>query len=164
MGKRQTAKSPVPERPGPTSQEAPSEETAPSSGRSPFPILPARPRRILVVDDNIDAADSLAILLRPDAHDVVTAHSGPAALEVAAARQPDVIVLDIGLPGMDGYELARRLREERDADHFLLVTLTGYGQDDYRRLGKLTGFDHYLTKPADMETLRQLNVRHAPMA
>ncbi len=106
-------------------------------------------RRILVVDDNIDAAESLALLLRAAGHVVRTAPSGPAAMDEAATFRPEAVVLDIGLPGMDGYEVARRLRGTPQGGAALLVALTGYGQDTDRHRSQEAGFDHHLTKPAD---------------
>src|SRR6185503_16114768 len=89
-------------------------------------------RRILVVDDNRDASDTLAMLLRAMNHDVRVAHDGPSAIENASDFQPQVVLLDIGLPGMDGFEVARRLRGEFQPDAGL-VAISGYGQDEDRR-------------------------------
>jgi signal transduction histidine kinase len=109
--------------------------------------------RILVVDDNVDAGESLGQLLQFSGHQVVVAHSGPKAIEVSRAFQPRVALLDIGLPGMDGYELARSLRAEPFGPELLLIALTGYGQDEDRRRTREAGFDHHLTKPADPKVL-----------
>src|SRR5581483_1115648 len=89
----------------------------------------ASPVRVLVVDDNADAADSLSALLRAVGHDVRVAHAGPAALDVAAEFRPAVVVLDVGLPGMDGCEVARRLRAIPGTAGVRLIALTGYGQE-----------------------------------
>ncbi|QKT03686.1 response regulator [Ectothiorhodospiraceae bacterium 2226] len=110
-------------------------------------------RRVLVVDDNHDAADSFAQLLEVLGHEVETAADGPSALRAATDFRPEVIFLDIGLPGMDGYEVARRLRARKDSPTPHLVALTGYGrrpgaEDDERRL-----FDHFLLKPGDLSTV-----------
>jgi signal transduction histidine kinase/ActR/RegA family two-component response regulator len=105
-------------------------------------------RRVLAVDDNADAVESLALLLGVLGHEVRTASDGPAALETAAAFRPDVVLLDIGLPGMDGYEVARRLRDEAGLKETLLVAVTGYGQEEDRRRAEQAGFDAHLTKPA----------------
>jgi CheY-like chemotaxis protein len=113
-------------------------------------------RRVLIVDDNEDAAQSLAMLLRMLGQDVRTAPDGPTALDVAGAFQPDIAFLDIGLPGMDGYELARQLRGTPGAEAALLVALTGWGQDDDRRRSRDAGFDHHVTKPANPGTLAAL--------
>src|SRR5262249_24443228 len=123
------------------------------------PARPVVPRRILIVDDSADAAESLAILLDMSGHDVNVAHSGPAALEVAAAHKPEGCVLDIGLPGMDGYQVARKLRKQPGMKEALLVALTGYGQDEDRRLAQEAGFDYHLTKPADLQAMNELLTR-----
>jgi signal transduction histidine kinase len=112
------------------------------------------PRRILVVDDNVDATTTLGMLLSVEQHAVHVAHDGPTALEAAKEFRPDVILLDIGLPRMDGYEVARRLREEPDLKNVLLVALTGYGQEEDRRRSTEAGFDFHLVKPVSLEALR----------
>jgi len=117
---------------------------------------PQSPRRILVVDDNVDTAQSLALLLRLKGHRVEVAHDGPAALETARSFVPEVVLLDIGLPGIDGYEVARRLREEVRLAHALVVALTGYGQEEDRRRARHAGFDHHFTKPVDPTVLFKL--------
>ena len=116
------------------------------------------PRRVLVVDDNLDSADTMAELVRIWGHDVRTAHDGPSALACAQEFRPQVILLDVGLPGMDGYELARRLRAAGLAGE-LLVSVTGYGQEEDRRLAQEAGFDHHLTKPVHPEALLRLVTR-----
>ncbi len=131
------------------------EELAASSPAAARPA-PGRGRRVLVVDDNTDAADSLAMLLGLGGHDVRTAYHGQAALELAPAFRPDVVVLDIGLPGMSGYETAHWLRLQPDMDSVVLVALTGYGQDEDRRKSREAGFDHHLVKPVDPDALRAL--------
>ncbi len=112
-------------------------------------------RRILVVDDNVDAADALAELLRDYGHDVRAVHDGPSALEEAALHRPDIVLLDIGMPGFDGYEVARRMRKEL-ALKATLVALTGYGEARHRRLSRDAGFDEHLTKPVDIRKLETL--------
>jgi two-component system CheB/CheR fusion protein len=114
------------------------------------------PRRVLVVDDNEDAAESLAILLRIEGHEVRTAHDGLAALDVARAFQPEVILLDIGLPRVSGYEVARRFRAEEGVTKALLIAVSGYGQAEDRRQSREAGFDAHLTKPADPAVLYAL--------
>ncbi len=114
------------------------------------------PCRVLVVDDNQDAADSLAMLLRLDGHEVHTAHDGPSALEVAREFLPRVVLLDLGLPGLDGYQVARRLREGPDTRDVFLVAVSGYGQDEDRQRSRQAGFDHHLVKPINFSELRQL--------
>ena len=98
-------------------------------------------RRILIVDDDTDAAEALGELLRDCGHEVATAHDGPQALDRARLQRPDVVLLDIGMPEMDGYEVAKRIREELGLDDALLVALTGYGEDRHRRLAQMEA-DH----------------------
>ncbi|MGQ0752840.1 MAG: ATP-binding protein [Betaproteobacteria bacterium] len=112
--------------------------------------------RILVVDDNRDAADSLGMLLQCLGADVRVAHDGAEALNAVAAYQPAVVLLDIGMPGMDGYEVARRIRKDFPERRTPLVALTGWGQEEDRRRARDAGFDHHLIKPADMKTLQAL--------
>jgi CheY-like chemotaxis protein len=113
-------------------------------------------RKILLVDDNKDAAESLAMVLQIDGHDVKTAFNGEAALATAAGWTADVALLDIGMPGMDGYQLAARLRALPNYQHATLVALTGYGQpEDQKRIQAAT-FDHHLVKPASMADLNQI--------
>ncbi len=112
--------------------------------------------RILVVDDNLDAAESLALILELSGHTVQMAHEGVTALEAAHSFQPQVILLDIGLPQMDGYEVARRLREQPDANKLFLIAVTGYGQDQDRERSKLAGFDRHLVKPIDPSALQSM--------
>src|SRR5688572_8703015 len=110
-------------------------------------------RRVLVVDDSTDAADSLAMLLELEGHEVSTAYTAAAALEKAERLQPEIAFIDIGLPQMDGYEVARRLRASERCRAIRLVALTGYGQPDDRDEARRAGFDHHLLKPADLETV-----------
>jgi len=119
-------------------------------------VAPTAPRRILVVDDNVDAAESLAVLLRLEGHEVRTAPNGPAALAAAQAEPPEMVVLDLGMPGMDGFEVARRLRALPGTKGTLLVAMTGWAQEDDRRRCYEAGFDGHLPKPVEWEALRQL--------
>ena len=105
------------------------------------------PRRVLVVDDNRDAAESLAMLLKLKGHDVRTAHDGPSALDSAAQYHPDVVLLDIGLPGMSGYQVAQLIRGLPGLRNVMLVAVTGYGQDEDRRRAHEAGMDRHLVKP-----------------
>jgi CheY-like chemotaxis protein len=115
--------------------------------------LPALPLRILIMEDLPDAAKSLAILLSLQGHEVAIAPHGQAALEKAEVEQPDVVLLDIGLPGMDGYEVAHRLRQ-RQADKLpLIIAVTGYGQEEDRRRSAEAGIPLHLVKPVDPELL-----------
>jgi len=113
-------------------------------------------RRILVVDDNWDSAESLVLLLTLMGNEVHTAHDGLEAVAAAAEFRPEVILLDIGLPKLNGYEAARVIREQPGGSQMVLIALTGWGQEEDRRLSKLAGFDHHLTKPVDFDTLQEL--------
>jgi PAS domain S-box-containing protein len=115
-------------------------------------------RRVLVVDDNVDAAESIVMLASMWGHNVRAVHTGPEALQAAREYKPEVIILDIGLPGMNGYEVARHLRQQPEFRRTLLVAVTGYGQESDRRHSFDAGFDHHLTKPVVPETLRALIV------
>ncbi len=112
-----------------------------------------RGHRILVVDDNQDAANSLATLLRMKGHDVRTAYDGVGAVDVAALYKPDVILLDVGLPRLNGFDAARRIRESEHGKDVILIALTGWGHAEDRRRSKEAGFDHHLVKPADPQVL-----------
>ena len=112
--------------------------------------------RILVVDDNVDGAQSLADLLSMSGHEVRLAHEGLGAVEAAVAWGPDVVLLDIGLPGLNGFEVAKRIRKEAAHKTMVLVALTGYGQASDRQLSKDAGFDHHLVKPADFDDVDKI--------
>jgi PAS domain S-box-containing protein len=114
------------------------------------------PRRVLVVDDKVDNAESLAFLLRLNLHEVRTAYDGQEALEAARDWRPEVILLDIGLPHLDGLEVARRLRHDLGMKEVLLVAMTGYGQEEDKRRSQEAGFNAHLVKPVDLDTLRTL--------
>jgi CheY-like chemotaxis protein/two-component sensor histidine kinase len=113
-------------------------------------------QRVLVVDDNRDAADSLAMLLQVLGSDVHTAHDGASALDAFVAYRPTLAFLDIGMPGMDGYELARRARQLPGGQETILIALSGWGQDADRRRSREAGIDHHLVKPVDISVLRSL--------
>jgi CheY-like chemotaxis protein len=110
-------------------------------------------RRVVIVDDNVDAADSLALVLQLDGHVTRTGYSARDALDLAVAFEPDVMLLDIGLPEIDGYEVARRIRASGRPAGVKLIALTGYGQVDDLRRAQDAGFDDHLVKPVDFETL-----------
>lgn len=116
------------------------------------------PLRILVVDDNADSAETMSMLLRIWGHTVSIAHAGPQALQLARKHAPDLILLDIGLPGMDGFEVARRLRKGK-ARRAMLLAVTGYSQAEDRLHALAAGFDDYLVKPVDADVLRQFIAR-----
>jgi PAS domain S-box-containing protein len=119
-------------------------------------------RRILVVDDNRDAAVSLAMLLKVTGNDTQTAYDGLEAIEKAAAYKPDVILLDIGLPKLNGYDACRAIREQPWGKHIMMVALTGWGQDEDRRKSSEAGFDTHLVKPVDHAVLAKLLGEHTP--
>ncbi len=114
------------------------------------------PRRILLVDDNSDALDSLKLLLEMEGHHVATACDGQSALDIAAKEAPEIVVLDIGMPDMDGYELARRLRSLDTTSKALLIAATGFGQEEDRAKSAAAGMDHHLVKPIDLNVLREI--------
>jgi CheY-like chemotaxis protein len=113
----------------------------------------ARPMRLLVVDDNVDAAATLAMLLEACGYEVMVENDSLRALELAQRERPDAALLDIGLPEMDGNELARRLRADPRTRPALLVAITGYGQEQDRRAALEAGFDHHMVKPVDLDKL-----------
>jgi CheY-like chemotaxis protein len=114
------------------------------------------PRRVLIADDNRDGAETLGMLLQLANHEVHLAHDGPAALELAERLKPDIAVLDIGMPGLTGYEVAERIRAETWGRHMVLIAVTGWGQQSDKRKAHLAGFDHHLTKPMNAIDLEQL--------
>jgi CheY-like chemotaxis protein len=113
-------------------------------------------RRILIVDDNRDAANSLAMMLQMMGHETSTAFDGLEGIQTAAACRPDVVLLDIGLPKMNGYEVARQIRKQPWGKGLTLIALTGWGQDEDKRRALEAGFDHHLTKPAQAAALERL--------
>jgi CheY-like chemotaxis protein len=118
--------------------------------------VPAVPRRILLADDNADALESLATVLRLRGHEVFSASNGAIALETAGRHVPEVALLDIGMPLLDGYEVARRIRAQEWGKAMTLVALTGWGQDADRRRSREAGFDTHLVKPLDLDQLSRL--------
>ncbi len=117
---------------------------------------PTRCLRMLVVDDNLDTVLSFSMLLMALGHEVRTAHDGLAAVEAALEYQPDVVLLDIGLPGLNGYEVAKRIRQVPALRNVMLIALTGYGQDADRQMALQAGFNHHLVKPARLEQIQQI--------
>jgi two-component system CheB/CheR fusion protein len=132
--------------------EAPPPEPIPASPSAQPTSGPKR--RILIVDDNTDAARSLAALQKRRGHETRTAFTGPEAVAMASEYLPDVVLLDIGLPGMDGFEVARRIRAMPGLSGTLLIAMSGYGRDEDRAEAKCAGFDEYMVKPVDLDTLR----------
>jgi signal transduction histidine kinase/CheY-like chemotaxis protein len=133
---------------------------ASAEGKARPTASPAQPerkkRQVLVVDDNRDSVQSMAMLLKLGGHEVLTAYDGLEAFEVASKARPDVIVLDIGLPRQNGYETARRIREQPWGRDTVLVAMTGWGQDEDRRQSEAAGFNHHLVKPIQHETLLKI--------
>jgi CheY-like chemotaxis protein len=116
--------------------------------------------RILIVEDNVDAAETLQMLLALSGYDARTAYDGAAALQVAREFRPEVVLCDIGLPGKDGYQVARELRALPETRAALLVALTGYGQDEDRQRAAEAGFDAFQVKPVEHDALQALLAEH----
>jgi CheY-like chemotaxis protein len=139
-----------------------------AGGSAPAEDLPSADgvaaSRVLVVEDNADAAESLALLVRLWGHEVRVARDGPSALELARSFRPEVVLCDLGLPGMDGYEVRRRLRQEAGPGGLTLVAVTGYGHDEDRRRSKEAGFGLHLVKPVDSTALKELLARIAGLS
>ncbi len=131
-------------------------EPADESLGSAYPPVPAPHRRVLIVDDNIDAAESLSMLLGTLGHETRLAHDGEQALAAVETFDPEVVLLDIGLPRVNGYEVARRIRRGSSGERPHLIALTGWGQEEDRRLAKEAGFDHHVTKPVELSVLSDL--------
>ena len=127
----------------------------PPEGQAEEPAATNR-RRILVVDDNQDSVESLAMLLTLKGNEAHTASNGHEAVEAAARLRPDVILLDIGMPDMNGYEACRRIREQSGGDEVIIIALTGWGQDEDRRRSSEAGFNEHLVKPVDPAVLMKL--------
>ena len=126
--------------------------TAPTRDAPP----PPTGRRILIVDDNQDSANSLAMLLKCTGNETHTAYDGVEAVEAAAKFQPEVVLLDIGLPKLNGYEVARKIREQPWGQDMVLVALTGWGQEEDRQKSKEAGFNAHLVKPVEQSVLMKL--------
>jgi CheY-like chemotaxis protein len=124
-----------------------------------MPASSSAPLLALVVDDSRDCAESLALLLRFWGQEAAVAYDGPAALEAARARRPDVVLLDIAMPGMDGYQLAGRLRKIAEVEEALLVAISGHGQEADVRRCQEASIDCHFTKPVDPDELKQVLVR-----
>jgi signal transduction histidine kinase/CheY-like chemotaxis protein len=134
--------------------EAPQPETiSPLTSTAPSPVVK---RRVLVVDDNVDGAESLAMLLDVCGHETHVAHDGVAAIEAADAVRPDVILLDIGLPKLNGFDVCQRIRQQPWGQNVIIIALTGWGQDVDRRRSHEAGFDHHVVKPVEHNALVEL--------
>jgi CheY-like chemotaxis protein len=126
------------------------------------PLIPetliqnSRSLRVLVVDDNVDTVLSFSMLLKESGNEVQSAHDGPTAIKIAMQYVPDVILLDIGLPGLNGYEVAKQIRKQPTLRDVVLVALTGYGQESDRQASMDAGFNHHLIKPARLAQVRQI--------
>jgi PAS domain S-box-containing protein len=131
---------------------------APGSSLTAPRAVPER-RRIIVVDDNVDSAEMMRTLLEAEGHDVHVAYDGPSALAKIVEVRPEIGLLDIGLPGMSGYELAEAVRIDPSIAHIYLIAVTGWGQDGDRQRARASGFDEHLTKPADLEVIRTIIAR-----
>ena len=123
-------------------------------------VIPSR--RVLIIEDNIDASESLRMLLELLGHTVELASSGPQGAEIARLSRPDVVLCDIGLPGMDGYAVARAIRSSAGAGDVYLVAITGYGQKEDQEQALVAGFRTHLTKPVNLETLKEI-LANAPI-
>jgi CheY-like chemotaxis protein len=117
---------------------------------------PGMSKRILVADDNRDGAETMSMLLKLSGHEVYLAHSGTEALDVARRERPDIAVLDIGMPDLNGYEVAERIRLEDWGKRIKLIAVTGWGQAEDKRRALVAGFNHHLTKPVDPSQLEAL--------
>jgi len=133
---------------------APHEPIEPTEAREHGP--PKRPLRILVVDDDRDAVKTLSALLQQDGHEVIEAYTGGAVLSLVRSREPDAVLLDIGMPGATGFEIARELRLRLGRSCPALIAITAWTQPAAREMGRLSGFNHYLTKPYTVAELRAL--------
>jgi two-component system OmpR family response regulator len=120
------------------------------------------PRRILLVDDSVDAAEAMSMLLETLGHEVRTMHDGPSALAMVDDFAPDVVILDIGLPGMNGFELAREMRARPNTKTALMIALTGYGGESDRQKAREAGFDHHLVKPVSFAAIEKVIVNSFP--
>jgi CheY-like chemotaxis protein len=131
-------------------------QTRPSAPSPSSAVATTGGRRVLIVDDNQDGAESLSLMLRFAGHQAETAHDGLQAIEAAETLRPEAILLDIGLPGLNGYEVCRRIREQPWGANVLMVAVTGWGQDEDRQRSRDAGFDMHMVKPVDPEAILRL--------
>ena len=115
--------------------------------------------RVLIIEDNHDAAESLRQVLELLGCSVIVSYTGPDGIQAAKRFGPDVVICDIGLPGLDGYQVAQQLRHQAGLEKILLIAVTGYGQEEDRRQAQQAGFDHHLVKPVDPHFLQKLIIR-----
>lgn len=135
---------------------SPSTATTPTKGAPEFKPENGKPIRILVVDDNLDSADSMGLLMRLLGNEVRIVHDGLSAVEVGKEFEPRVVLLDIGLPTLDGYEVAKQIRQQPWGHQAVLIAVTGWGETEHRERSRKAGFDHHLVKPVDPEELANL--------
>jgi PAS domain S-box-containing protein len=140
----------LPRVPGPQNVQSPSAARCPD----------ALARRVLIIEDNRDAREMFRMMLELAGHEVLEAEEGITGLELLKAMRPDIAVIDVGLPGLNGYEIAQRFRMEPDSDHVMLVALTGYGTPEARERSRAAGFDHHLIKPVNPEALHEIMSGH----
>jgi CheY-like chemotaxis protein len=133
-----------------------------SSSLRPATVAGSRPLKVLIVDDVVDAAESLARLLRFDQHEVRTTYRGSVALNAARELEPDVVLLDLGLPDLDGYTVAERMRSEQSCRSSIIIAITGLTQSHDRDRAAAAGIDHYLLKPVRVEELQATLARFFP--
>jgi CheY-like chemotaxis protein len=127
------------------------------------PTLPELCLRVAVIEDNRDSAASLTLLLELIGHEVQAAYAGPSGVELVRRWRPEAVISDLGLPGFDGFEVARRIRREPGMSEILLVALTGYGEDSFRSQSLEAGFNYHLVKPADPIVLQRLLAERAAL-
>lgn len=137
----------------PLMQEATNEATGEANSDVLGSALPTPALKVLIVEDNVDSAEMMAFILKREGHEVRMSHDGLAALEAASAFRPQIVICDIGLPGMNGYDVAAQLREQADFIDTTLIALSGYGQEEDRRRSREAGFKHHLVKPVDPDAL-----------
>jgi two-component system CheB/CheR fusion protein len=140
----------------PLAEDHPSTVVGEAQEPSSFRVVTMPGRRILVVDDNRDSAESLATLLRLSGNDVRTVYEGRQAVTVAGSYRPDLVLLDLGLPGLNGFEVAKRLRSMSGLENSVLVAVTGFATEAHRLRAREAGFDHHLVKPVDFDSLQQI--------
>ena len=118
--------------------------------------IPGQSKQILIIEDNVDAADTLAMMLQTMGHEAHAAYDGPSGLKDFVQWRPSVVLLDIGLPGMNGFEVAQRLRASSPKNHLKIIALSGYGSDSDRERSRNAGFDHHLVKPVGFDALEKV--------